>query len=381
MDSIARYNTKSKYVMLMTTPLSIRYRENLASRDFISDPEQERILRYFEKLYQALDHNPAQNMIESFVQRLTNPKLITPKGIYLWGNVGRGKTYLMDIFFDCLTSPRKKRVHFHRFMTEVHGLIKELGNKSQPLNHIAKDIGKNNRVLCIDELFVTDIGDAMILSALFPALLKEKVTLVIASNIKPQDLYSEGLHRDKFIPTIDLIKDHTEVLQLDGDTDYRFNSRKLANRYIQPHDHTTETYFQKTFSHLTSGALPQITIIQIDGRAIQAQGVSQGVIWFDFDNLCRASLSTLEFSKISKSYHTLILSNIPILGSEDDDAVRRLIELIDQLYDRRVNVIVSAMSSPEELYTGTRILNRFQRTISRLAEFQSDKYIKEPHRP
>ena len=364
----------------MKSPLFDRYRENLETQNFLSDPEQERILLHFEELYQELSRKPPSSLLESLTQRLSDPKSHVPKGIYLWGKVGRGKTYLMDMFFSCLALSGKRRVHFHEFMLEMHSQIKESGNQPNPLGHIARNISKNLRVLCIDELFVTDIGDAMILSALLPGLVKEGVILVITSNTKPQALYQKGLHRDRFLPTIDFINTKTKVLRLAGTVDYRLKHDTLSNRYIEPHDHNAEERLRNIFTSLTNHPLPKKTIIEFSGRSIKSRGLSNGVAWFDFDDLCRAPLSNLEMLNISKTYHTLMLSNIPLLGPDDDDAVRRFVELVDQLYDRRVNVIISAMGAAGALYTGTRLMDRFQRSISRLNEFQSAKYVKEPHR-
>ena len=365
----------------MTTPLSIKYGKNIKNQDFLTDPEQKKILGYLERLYQEFSVHQSPNFINRFGQGLSNTQVLNPKGIYLWGGIGREKTYLMDIFYDSLSFPNKRRIHFHHFMREIYNHLRELGPCLDPLSHVAKTIGKDLRVLCLDELFVSDIGDATILSNFFLNLVKEHVTLVITSNTPPQDLYQGGFQRHRFLSTIELIKNHTQVLQLDGDIDYRITSKLQTNHYLEPHDHTTEAHLCEIFKNLTTGLSRNNTAIHINGRPIQAHAVSGGVIWCDFDNLCRVPISKFEFIELAHTYHTLLLSKIPLLGSEDDDAVRRFVELVDELYDRRVNLVASAMSKPETLYSGTRMDARFQRTASRLKEFQSIKYINEPHRP
>jgi cell division protein ZapE len=287
----------------------------------------------------------------------------------------------MDLFHEWLPFSDKRRVHFHRFMLEIHDDVQNLKREPDTLAKIARNIAKNIRVLCFDELFVADIGDAMILARLFSGLLEHNVTLVITSNTPPQDLYLNGLQRQRFLPVIDLIEDHTEVIELGGDTDHRLKSLQQIHVYHVPHDHTADARLGEIFQRIAGRSTVLATKVSLNGRAVRARASAHGIIWFDFDVLCRGPQSRIDFAEISRTCHTLVLSDIPVLGPQDDDAARRFVELVDELYDRRVNLVASAAGPPETLYTGTRMRRGFRRVASRLWEFQSTGYITEPHRP
>ena len=266
-------------------------------------------------------------------------------------------------------------------MLEIHSHLRNLDRKPDTLDQVAREIAQHIRILCFDELFVADIGDAMILSGLFKGLLERDVALVITSNARPQDLYQNGLQRQRFLPAIDLIVAHTKVIELVGDIDHRLKSLQEAKVYYVPHNHRAKTNLEAIFRRIANNSVVQTTSVDLNGRTIKAQAVSHGVIWFNFEVLCRGPHSKVDFVEISRTWHTLILSDIPLLGSDDDDAVRRFIELVDELYDRRVNLVASAAGAPELLYTGTRMKRGFQRVASRLWEFQSRDYIATSHRP
>jgi len=358
------------------TPLLIKHIKNINFHNFFDDPEQEKILRYLETLYEQVMSVHTQSATKKLINKTFNVKSKTISSVYIWGEVGRGKTYLMDIFFNSLNDiNQKKRYHFTDFMLQIHTSINSFRNETNPLTKIAKDISNDIQILCLDELFVTDMADAMILSSLFESLAKEEVTLVITSNTQPKELYLGGINRDRFLPTIKFLETKTNVLHLDGHTDYRLLSNKSVQAYFSPHDSKIDEYFKTMFHDLTNGIFFDTKTVNISGRTVEACIVSDSVAWFNFENLCNRPLSNLEYSFISHRYHTLLLSNVPILGADQDDAARRFIELIDNLYERRVKVIISAMAQPESLYIGTRLTEKFQRTISRLVELSSEKYI------
>jgi len=363
---------------------SLTHRRNLETRNFFDDPYQSAILPQLDQLYWYLldahkNHRPA-----SVWQRWSHPlksRETKINSIYLWGSVGRGKTYLMDLLYESLPFEGKKRVHFHRFMIGIHDRLKEPDQKTNKVEEIALSLAKNFRILCLDELSINDIGDAVIFERLLSALNKNNVIMVITSNTAPDELYQDGLHRQRFTPAIELIKNNMLVLQLSGGRDHRIAKNDGAGVYLVPHDCVVENQIAKLFWDISgeSGALE--TTIPINGRLVSVRGKGSGIVWFDFEVICAGYYSKVDFAAISSIYHTVILTNIPILRSHNDDETRRFVELIDELYDHRVNLIVSAASRPEELYDGDKMDQGFRRAISRLHEFQSSAYISQPHRP
>ena len=358
------------------TPLLAKHINNIESRNFLDDPQQEKILHHLEDLYKNLMDIQAQNTIKNLINNLFGAKSNAISSIYIWGEVGRGKTYLLDIFFNSLNEiHQKRRYHFTDFMLQIHASLESLHNEPNPLTKIANDISNDVQILCLDELTITDIADAAILSGLLENLAKKKITLVITSNTRPKDLYLGGVNRDKIFPAIKFLETRTNVLHLHGQTDYRLQSKKSGQIYHSPHNSRIDDYFRTVFYDLTNGVFFDTKIVNLSGRTVIACLVSENIAWFNFENLCNQPLSKLEYSFISKKYHTLILSNVPILGPNQDDAARRFIELIDNLYEQRVRLIISAMAQPESLYIGTRLTEQFKRTISRLGELSSKKYI------
>ncbi len=361
------------------------YQRDLKTRGFIDDPDQKLILEHLARLHEELicsnRGSPLDFIQQAFRRLLGSTTTKSPKGLYLWGPVGRGKTCLMDLFYECLPFTNKRRVHFHRFMLELHDRLESLGQEPNSLARIARDLAKDIRILCLDELFVSDIGDAMILTGLFRGLIDNNVVLVITSNTNPKDLYQDGLQRQRFLPTISLIEENTEVIQLKGKTDHRLRSLTSVENYLVPHDENAKATLTKIFHRLAEQPIQFRTKVNLKRRSIETCAIASGIIWFDFNILCRGHHSKVDFAELSQIFHTLVLSDIPILGSQDDDTARRFLELVDELYDRRVNLVLSAAAHPEALYGGKQLKDSFQRAASRLREMQSKSYVTAPHRP
>ena len=303
------------------------------------------------------------------------------RGLYLWGGVGRGKTWLMDMFFENLPFPEKRRRHFHRFMHDVHTELKGLKNRESPLESVAERIASDARVLCFDELFVADIADAMILGGLFEALFQRGVTLVATSNVPPQDLYKDGLQRQRFLPAIDVIRHHVDVLNVDGTTDYRLRQLTQAGTYLLSTAPDTPQRLDTLFVELAHYDSSTGGSIEIEGRTIPVVRQSSSAVWFDFDAVCGGPRSQDDYIEIAREYQSVIVADVPILDSLRENQARRFIALVDELYDRNVNLIVSAAAPPVELYRGDRLAFQFERTVSRLIEMQSEDYLAREHRP
>ena len=303
------------------------------------------------------------------------------RGVYLWGGVGRGKTFLMDLFFRNLPIERKERVHFHRFMLSIHKSLRERKSEDDPLSKIAAEIASRVSVLCFDELFVADITDAMVLARLFTVLLESGVVLVFTSNTEPRNLYRDGLQKERFLPAIDLIERHCDVFNMDGETDYRLRTLRSAKTYLCPHDDEALSTLRTIFERVAGDEPVDDAPLAVLGREIPVRRAAEGVCWFDFESLCEGPRSKADYVELSRFFHTVLISDIPVLGVDGDDPARRFIELIDELYDRRVNVLVSAAAPPESLYRGKRLAHGFRRTASRLREFSSPEYMAKEHRP
>ena len=305
------------------------------------------------------------------------------RGLYLWGGVGRGKTWLMDLFFHSLPFEAKRRRHFHRFMYDVHAELKRLGNREAPLEQVAENIASSTRVLCFDEFFVTDIADAMILGTLLEGLFRRGVTLVATSNVQPKDLYRQGLQRQRFIPAIDLLERHTRVLAVDGATDYRLRQLTQAGTYLTSDSPHTTKRLGALFNELADGIVDgdASRSVEIEGRSIPVVKQSDNVIWFEFEALCEGPRSQNDYIEIAREYQSVIVSNVPRFEPTRENAARRFIALVDELYDRHVKLILCAAAPPEDLYHGERLTFEFQRTTSRLIEMQTKDYLAGEHRP
>jgi len=310
-----------------------------------------------------------------------SPHRPAQRGLYLWGGVGRGKTLLMDWFYDSLRSSRRERTHFYRFMRQVHAELRTVTRRTQPLEVVAQRLARHARVICLDEFFVADIADAMILAGLFEGLFRRGVTLVATSNVPPQDLYKDGLQRRRFLPAIELLRAHVDVVHLDGGTDYRLRQLEMAPTYLDSNDARTAARLQQRFAALAGGAASGASVLSIEDRPIAAVATGPGMVWFEFSQLCEGPRSQNDYIELAHSYHTLFLSNIPEFTTNNENAARRFIMLIDELYDRGVKIVVSAAAAPAGLYHGERLQFEFERAASRLIEMQTQHYMAGQHRP
>ena len=355
-----------------------RYHEFCRQHGLNPGPEQLACLQYFDRLQEEILHR--QRPVPLW-QRLTGRHQIIPvKGIYLWGNVGRGKTMLMDIFFSALDIPGKQRLHYHHFMRSIHRQLKHNDKHSDPLNLIAADIAKRIQLLCLDEFHVSDITDAMLLHRLLQVLFAKQVILVTTSNQKPDDLYADGLQRARFVPAIELIKQQTEVIELAGTVDYRAQTLRQQGTWHTPLDDAAEQRMQHAFASSSHHGSGNTGSVEINGREIPVRGLAEGTIWFDFSALCDSPRSQNDYIEIACENHTVLLSGLPALNDQQADAARRLLLLLDILYDHRVKLIVSAAAPIHAVYTGERLAFEFQRAVSRLVEMQSEQYLTQPHR-
>jgi len=360
------------------TPIE-SYHRKLGYSDFVRDPVQEKAMRLLQGIYDELTGGraPDPGLLARLFGGKQKPKAIL--GLYLWGGVGRGKTMIVDEFYACLQFKEKKRIHFHRFMRKVHAQLKELRHRQDPLTLIAGRFSDEFRVLCFDEFIVNDIADAMILSGLIQHLFANGVTLIATSNIHPDDLYKDGLQRDRFLPAIDLIKASTVVHEMTGGTDYRLEFLTSADIYFYPHDESAFSGLQRNFDHIASEPAQQNVMLDIDGREIRTLRHATGIVWFDFVEICGGPRSQNDYIELARCFNTIVVSDIPALAAECDDQARRFINLIDILYDRNVKFMGSGCGPPQELYGGNRLGNEFKRTASRLLEMQSLTYMAREH--
>ena len=303
------------------------------------------------------------------------------RGLYIWGGVGRGKTHLVDTFYDSLALERKLRVHFHRFMQRVHAALTQHSGAKNPLEVVADDIADEALVLCFDEFFVSDIGDAMILGGLIDALFRRGVTLVTTSNIPPQELYRDGLQRSRFLPAIALLEQHLTVTHLEAATDYRFRTLQRADLWHVPHDETAAEALSAYFSSLTGREAGDPRSVDINQRPLTLLADAPGVAWATFSTLCEEPRGAVDYVEMAREYHTVLIEQIPLLDRDKEDAARRFINLIDEFYDRNVKLIATGAQAPEALYDGSRLRFEFDRTVSRLQEMRTEEYLKAEHRP
>jgi cell division protein ZapE len=359
--------------------LSIReaWEISLTREGHVRDAAQEAIVDTFEALQQQLldSHSRSRGLLA----KLRREPRVAVKGLYIWGGVGRGKTFLMDLFFESLQLERKRRVHFHRMMQEVHARLRTQDNIEDPLDRVAADIANDTRVLCFDEFFVSDIGDAMILARLLEGLFDRGVTLVTTSNSAPDDLYKNGLQRSRFLPAIELLKSHTRVVPMDGGTDYRLRLLQKAGTYLVPDNATNEATLTELFDSSASSQISSDRKLTINGREIRARRCAKSIVWFDFDDICDGPRSQSDYIELSRWYPEVIVSGVPVFDAGLDNQARRFIALVDEFYDRRVKLIIAAAAGVHELYSGEKLSFEFDRTTSRLIEMQSTDYLAEPH--
>ncbi|OUS32907.1 cell division protein ZapE ['Osedax' symbiont bacterium Rs2_46_30_T18] len=364
-----------------------RYQQDLKRDDFSYDTSQESAVKHLQRLYDELVLSQADAPKVSFFGKMTAvfnkpEKKVPVKGLYFWGGVGRGKTYLMDTFYDSLPFERKERTHFHRFMQRVHADLKVLEGQKNPLDIIAKNYAEEACIICFDEFFVSDITDAMILGGLFERLFAEGVALVATSNIVPDGLYLNGLQRARFLPAIALLKLHTEIVNVDGGVDYRLRVLEQAELYHCPLDAAADTSLNKSFENLAPDLdeVVECEQVEINGREILSRRCCEDVVWFDFADICLGPRSQNDYIEIAKIFHAVLVSNIPQLGRENDDAARRFINMVDEFYDSGVKLIVSAAVPIFEIYTEGKLEFEIERTKSRLLEMQSHEYLAREHK-
>ena len=385
---------------------SQRYREHVAGGGLQHDAAQDEALRALDRIHQALLVPPPRGgLLRRLRGRDTGAQ--APQGLYLWGGVGRGKTLLVDLFYAGLpmreirgealsatTGPRaprrrqgagadgKRRTHFHRFMRSVHEQLRAHAGERDPLAGIVRDWRRVQklRVLVLDEFFVTDIGDAMLLARLLERMFAEGIVLVTTSNVAPPDLYRDGLQRARFLPAIDLIGRHCEVVHLDSDTDYRLRALTRSPVYRSPLDAEAAAWLETRWRELGGDDAHRDAGIEIDGRRIAVRARCKDMVWFDFDALCEGPRGAGDYIEIAREFHTVLVGGIPVLDGSRDDAARRFVNLIDELYDRQVNLVCTADAPPPGLYAGERLAGAFERTVSRLIEMRSAEYLAGGHR-
>lgn len=366
--------------MAPTYDLRALYARELRERGFSADRAQLRTVAKLDLLRRRLLRAHAARPPRWLEKLWRSGPRARVRGLYLWGGVGRGKTFLMDLFFSSLPFGERRRQHFHHFMHDVHAQLTDLKNERDPLELLAARLAQDIRVLCFDELQVTDIADAMILGGLFKGLIERGVTLVATSNSPPQELYKDGLQRARFLPAIELLERRLEVLRVGGTTDYRLRELTGAGVYLPAGSPDTPARLEQLFGRIGGHATRVGGNVVIEGRPISVVREGPGVVWFEFAALCGGPRSTDDYIEIAREYGSVIVSDVPVLEAFDDDAARRFIELIDELYDRNVNLIVSAAAPPAGLYRGERLKAPFERTVSRLTEMQSSEYLGREHR-
>ena len=357
---------------------SQKYQALIQQPGFVADEAQRQASLRLDDLYSRIVETRSRGWWQGLWSRREQWPPV--EGIYFWGGVGRGKTLLMDLFYQSLPDhiPRQ-RTHFHSFMNRVHQDLKQHGNRADPLSLVASDLARQVRVLCLDEFVIIDIGDAMIMAGLLQALFAHGVVLVTTSNAAPQNLYRDGLQRARFLPAIDLIAQHCEVVNLDGEQDYRLRFLQQTELYTVPHTPATEEAIRDYLGQHVVPLQSEQRELEINGRLLQHRYCAEDTVWFNFDELCETSRSQNDYLELARFFNSLILTDIRQMTRDDDDVARRFVLLVDVLYDHRVKLICSAAVAPDQLYTGSRLAFEFERTVSRLIEMQSREYLGEAH--
>ena len=362
--------------MAESTQVRAAYEAALLERGYTSDPAQLRAVDALERCAREWGEYK-QKRSNTLKKMFVRPPI--PRGVYMFGGVGRGKSFLMDCFFNAVPIKRKTRLHFHEFMREVHRELRELQGTVNPLDELGKRMAQRYKLICFDEFHVADVTDAMVLHRLLEALFKHGVGFVTTSNFHPDGLYPDGLHRDRILPAIELLKQKLEVLNVDNGTDYRRRTLEHVDLYRTPVTPEAEEAMANTFNQLAEVA-DESPVLTIEAREIKAYRKAGGVVWFDFRTLCGGPRSQNDYLELASQFHTLMLSNVPQMPVRMASEARRFTWLVDVLYDRRVKFLLTAAVPPEELYTEGPMSHEFPRTVSRLVEMQSAEYLAEPHR-
>lgn len=352
------------------------YAAALQAKGFDADPAQMQAVERLEALYQGLMHFKTAR--GNKLRRMISPPGV-PRGVYFWGGVGRGKSFIMDCFFAAVPYKRKKRIHFHAFMHQIHAELRQHAGKADPLVPVSERIAKETRLLCFDEFHVSDIADAMILGRLLELLFEKGVIFVMTSNYPPDNLYPNGLQRMNFLPTIELIKRKMDIMPLDGGQDYRLRKLEVMPVYHAPHDSETERAMAEYFEVAATMPGTANDSIEINNRQVQTVRLAPGVVWFDFFSICGDGRAQADYLELVREYHTILVSNIPVLEVRHGAEARRFTWLVDVCYDHRVKLIISAATYPDDLYVEGPNAHEFFRTASRLTEMQSREYLALPH--
>ncbi|WP_025122662.1 MULTISPECIES: cell division protein ZapE [unclassified Serratia (in: enterobacteria)] len=374
--------------MQAQSPLS-RYQQALDAGEYQADAVQRQAVTQLDQIYQALQQLPAstnagkrRNLLSRWLGKDEETTTQRPvQGLYMWGGVGRGKTWLMDLFFHSLPGDRKLRLHFHRFMLRVHEELTELQGQENPLEIVADGFKAQTDVLCFDEFFVSDITDAMLLATLLQALFARGITLVATSNIIPDNLYRNGLQRARFLPAIDLINEYCDVMNVDAGIDYRLRTLTQAHLYLTPLNQQTQDTMDHIFLKLAGHSGEEAPVLQINHRPMPTLRAVEGVLAIDFHTLCEEPRSQLDYIALSRLYHSVMLYNVRIMGPLKENTARRFLALVDEFYERHVKLVIAAEASMFEIYQGEQLKFEFQRCLSRLQEMQSEEYLKLPHLP
>jgi len=369
------------------------YKKQLRKKSYDHDPEQQSAVEHLAQLQlDLINHLKLKQTIAYRIKdvlKLTTPTL---PGCYIWGDVGRGKTWLMDMFFDSfemysLIEKRKIRMHFQHFMQAIHDQLSMIGEQKNPLRLIARSYARHYQLLCLDEFHVSDITDAMLLYGLFQTLLEEGVVLVATSNQAPDNLYKNGLQRERFLPAIALIKAHTQVIQLNGAVDHRLRLLEKADTWhlIESSDklpsvNTSNKILEVRFLELSTCPAQRFQKIHINYRIIKTRLYTDDIIWLDFQEICGDNRGSADYIEIARQFHTVFISDIPKMDDGQNDRAKRFINMIDEFYDRNVNLVCSAETKPEDLYSGKQLAFEFKRTLSRLQEMRSHEYMQRPHK-
>jgi len=356
--------------------------------DFQADSDQLRVLEHLQKLFEDLEdyRHYRAGKINRLVTNLGAGRK-PPRGMYIWGGVGRGKSLMMDAFFKVLPHKRKRRVHFHEFMREIHARMRDLPGQEDPLDPISAQIAREVRVLAFDEFHVSDIADAMILGRLLELMIARGVVLVMTSNYRPDDLYPNGLQRARFLPAIEILNRDLEVVELVGSIDHRRRILDALSVYYTPIDEDADPHLAMFFEAMTKASYAENGTIEVGGRPLAFRRRAKGVVWFEFAELCDKPRSQVDFLEIASAYHTVLVSNVRRMSVTQTDVVRRFTWLVDVFYDQRVKLVLSADAQPEELVQALdsaapherMVQKEFARTASRLREMQSRDYFSRRH--
>ncbi|MCU5773453.1 cell division protein ZapE [Erwiniaceae bacterium BAC15a-03b] len=376
--------------MQTTSPLAL-YQQALNNGEYQADDVQRAAITRLDAMQQALSATPALTpesgkglfgKLSRLMGKEKNSRIEPVRGLYMWGGVGRGKTWLMDMFFRAIPGDRKLRLHFHRFMLRVHQELTELQGQSDPLEIIADRFKAQTDILCFDEFFVSDITDAMLLGTLMEALFARGISLVATSNIPPDDLYRNGLQRARFMPAIELIKRHCDIMNVDAGIDYRLRTLTSAHLWMQPLNQQTDHEMDRMFVALAGQARDEEKpVLEVNHRALPTLGMAEGVVALDFHTLCGEARSQHDYIELSRRFHSVLLFNVPVMINRTEDQARRFLALVDEFYERHVKLVVAAETSLFEIYQGERLKFEYQRCLSRLQEMQSEEYLRLDHLP